>query len=89
MPFWNRWHMYVRINFITCHYPMDWAVGCHLGRDKTIEKVSSRFYWRYMKRSENLFSTASSAKIGTPKSNSKLHPIVPVPNVRHQVGLYS
>ena len=25
---------------------MDWAVGYHLGRDKTIEKVSSRFYWR-------------------------------------------
>ena len=25
---------------------MDWAVGCHLGRDKTFEKVSSRFYWR-------------------------------------------
>ena len=28
---------------------MDWAVGCHLGRD---EKVSSRFYWRNNSKSE-------------------------------------
>ena len=32
---------------------MDWAVGCHLGRDKTIEKVSSSFYWRNNSKSGN------------------------------------
>ena len=29
---------------------MDWAVGCHLGRDKTIEKVSSRFIGGILRR---------------------------------------
>ena len=31
---------------------MDWAVGCHLDRDKTIEKVSSRFYWQIIQKVE-------------------------------------
>ena len=52
MPFWNR--RYVRIKFITFQcMSMNWAVGCYLGRDKTIEKVSSRFYWRNNSKSVN------------------------------------
>ena len=48
MPFWNR--RYVRNIFSVS---MDWAVGCHLGRHKTIEKVSSSFYWRNNSKSGN------------------------------------
>ena len=44
---------------------MDWAVGCHLGRGKTIEKVSSRFYWRNNSKSGNEYQE------GTGKDNGK------------------
>ena len=63
------------------YIPVFVHVGSHLGRDKTIQKISSRFFWK----SINEYNTATSnAKFS--KSNAKLHPIVPMPNVRHQVG---
>ena len=72
---------------------MDWAVGCHLGRDITIEKVSSRFYWRNINEEIRKFvhhcEQCQKMNAKFPKSNSKLHPIVPVPNVWHQVGLHN
>ena len=36
---------YYSINLL--EYPLCYT-GCHLGRDKTVEKVSGRFFWRNM-----------------------------------------
>ena len=60
-------------------------VGSHLGRDKTIQKISSRFFWKNI-NDEYLYNTATNVRELTSKSNAKLHPIVPMPNVWHQVG---
>ena len=54
--------------------------GGHLGRDKTIEKIMSRFFWKDMNSGyENLLNAATSAKeqmLATfKKSNATLHSI--------------
>ena len=65
-------------------------VGSHLGRDKTIQKISSRFFWKNINEDIRIFvqhcdkCQRTNAKFS--KSNAKLHPIVPIPNVWHQVG---
>ena len=43
--------MYKPYNFSVS---MDWAVGCHLGRDKTIEKVV--FWAKYQRRDQKVCS---------------------------------
>ena len=65
-------------------------VGSHLGRDKTIQKISSRFFWKNINEDIRIFvqhcekCQRTNAKFS--KSNAKLHPIVPMPNAWHQVG---
>ena len=72
------------------HYSVFVHVGSHLGGDKTIQKISSRFFWKNMNEDIRIFvqhcdkCQRSNAKFS--KSNAKLHPIVPMPNVWHQVG---
>ena len=79
MPFWQmKVCTYKLYNFSVS---MDWAVGCYLGRDKTIEKVSSRFYWRNI--NEEIRKCVQHCE-RCQKNECK---IVPVPNVWHQVGI--
>ena len=62
-------------------------VGSHLGRDKTIQKISSRFLWKNINEDIRIFvqhcdkCQRTNAKFS--KSNAKLHLIVPMPNVWH------
>eukprot|EP00731_Ephydatia_muelleri_P034765 Em0075g18a len=72
----------------SCHAGIE---GNHLGRDKTIQKISSRFFWKNINEDIRIFvqhcekCQRTNAKFS--KSNAKLHPIVPMPNVWHQVGI--
>ena len=62
---------------------MDWAVGCRLGRDKTIEMVSSNNINDEIRKFVMHCEQCQKMDANFPKSNSKLHPIVPVPNVQN------
>ena len=66
------------------------TTGGHLGRDKTIEKIASRFFWRNMNDDIRMHvqqcdkCQRTNAKF--PKSNKKLHPVAVHPEVWHQVS---
>ena len=54
----------------------------------TIQKISSRFFWKNINEDIRILQHCdkcqrTNAKFS--KSNAKLHPIVPMPNVWHQV----
>ena len=79
---------YVRINFIICQCPMDWTVGCRLGRGKTIEKVASSNINEEIRKFDKHCEQCQKMNATFPISNSKLHPIVPVPNVHVSWSLF-
>ena len=65
-------------------------VGSHLGRDKTVEKITSRFFWRNMNEEIRQFvqncDKCQRMNAKFVKSNAKLH-LIPVPaKVWHQVS---
>jgi hypothetical protein len=70
------------------------ATGGHLGRDKTLEKISSRFYWRpnmtddvkdFVSKCERCQRTNDKFT----KPGSVLHPIPIEPEVWKQVNLHN
>ncbi len=69
----------------------DMDAGGQLGRDKTIEKICSRFFWKnmtddikeYVRRCDKC--QRMNAKFH--KSNAKLHPVVVHPAVWNQVSI--
>ncbi len=69
----------------------DIDAGGHFGRDKTIEKICSRFFWKnmtddikeYVRRCDKC--QRMSGKFH--KCNSKLHPVVVHPAVWNQVSI--
>ena len=65
-------------------------IGGHLGRDKTIEKITSRFYWRNMNAEIREFvahcDRCQKTNPTFAKSNAKLHPIAVESNVWHKVS---
>lgn len=74
----------------SCHAGME---GGHLGRDKTIEKICSRFFWKnmtddiknYVKRCDS----CQKMNARFTKSSAELHPIAVPPNVWKQVKFLS
>ena len=75
---------------ILCFPPF---TGGHLGRDKTIEKIESRFYWRNMNGDiRDFVQRCDKCQRANPtftKSNAKLHPIAVQSQVWHKVTLLS
>ncbi|XP_064383224.1 uncharacterized protein LOC135348618 isoform X3 [Halichondria panicea] len=69
-----------------CH-----AAGGHFGRDRTIDKICSRFYWKSMvEEIREYVKNCSQCQRMNPafvKTNAKLHPISVQPKVWHQVGI--
>ena len=67
--------------------------GGHLGRDKTIEKIESRFYWKNMNAHIRDFvkrcDKCQRSNATFVKSNAKLHPIPVQSQVWHKVNLLS
>ena len=82
--------VYILFSTIIVYLHVFVHVGSHLGRDKTIQKISSRFFWKNINEDIRIFvqhcdkCQRTNAKFS--KSNAKLHPIVPMPNVWHLVG---
>ena len=66
-------------------------IGCHLGRDKTVEKVSSRFFWRDMNADIREFvQCCDKCQRMNPKMNkaaATLHPIPVKAQVWNQVKI--
>ena len=64
-------------------------IGCHLGRDKTVEKVSSRLFWRDMNADIREFiQCCDKCQRMNPKFNkaaATLHPIPVKAQVWNQV----
>lgn len=74
---------------VSCH---DQALGGgHFGRDKTIHKICSRFYWRDMtKFIKEYVRTCVQCQKTNPKLHkeaSVLHPIAVKAEVWHQIGI--
>ena len=69
------------------------ALGSHLGRDKTLEKITSRFFWRNMNDEIRQFvQKCDKCQRMNPKfvkSNAKLHPIPVQAKVWHQVSCFT
>ena len=65
--------------------------GGHFGRDKTLQKICSRFYWRNMtKHIKEYVSTCEVCQKTNPKLHKEvpvLHPIAVKAEVWHQVGI--
>ena len=65
------------------------STGGHLGRDKTLEKLCSRFFWKNMTEDIRLYvqqcDKCQRMNAKFTKSNAKLHPISVEPQVWHQV----
>ena len=60
----------------------------HLGRDKTLAKIQSRFYWK--NANDDIIEHCDKCQVNAKftKSDTKLHPI-PVPSkVWHQVSFF-
>ena len=64
--------------------------GGHLGRDKTLEKLCSRFFWKNMTDDIRLYvqqcDKCQRMNAKFIKSTAKLHPIAVEPRVWHQVS---
>ena len=71
-----------------CQYPIG---GGHFGRDKTLQKISSRFYWKNLTNAvkEYVQTCHVCQKVNSTltKQPSALRPIPVEPAVWHQVGL--
>ena len=63
--------------------------GGHFGRDKTLDKISSRFFWKHMVEEirDYVSKCPECQKMNAAfvKTNAKLHPIRVEPKVWHQV----
>ena len=63
--------------------------GGHLGRDKTIKKIESRFYWKNMNAEIRAYIQVCDKCQGVnakfTKANAKLHPIPVESKMWHQV----
>ena len=82
--------LYIRtstINLLDCFCT---TVG-HFGRDKTVEKICSRFYWKNMYDDIRAFvqrcPKCQQMNAWFIKSNAKLYPIPVEPQVWHQVSV--
>lgn len=68
------------------------TAGGHFGRDKTLEKICSRFHWRNMVEEirEYVKKCPQCQRMNANfiKSNAKLHPIPVQPKVWYQVSRY-
>lgn len=61
------------------------CIGCHLGRDKTMEKVRSRFFWRDMNADIREFvQCCDKCQRMNPKFNKAAATLHPIP-VKAQV----
>ena len=73
---------------------MKYATGGHLGRDKTLEKISGRFYWRSnmtndVKDFVTLCERCQRTNDKFTKPGSVLHPIPIEPEVWKHAGKFS
>ena len=63
--------------------------GGHFGRDKTLDKICSRFYWQFMVQEIREYvkccKQCQQMNAAFVKTNAKLHPIPVQPKVWHQV----
>ena len=68
------------------------TAGGHFGRDRTIDKICSRFYWKSMvEEIREYVKNCSQCQRMNPafvKTNAKLHPISVQPKVWHQVYVH-
>ena len=68
--------------------------GAHLGRDKTVEKITSRFYWKDMISDIREFvrvcdDCQRNNDVKFSKTNAALHPIPVTSKVWYQVGYFN
>ncbi|KAL5508860.1 hypothetical protein EMCRGX_G004118 [Ephydatia muelleri] len=72
----------------SCHAGV---AGSHLGRDKTIDKISARFFWKNMyediKKYVKECDVCQRMNPKFVKSNAKLHPVPVRAQVWHKVGI--
>ena len=62
--------------------------GGHFGRDKTLQKICSRFYWRDMtKHIKEFVNTCEQCQKTNPKMIKKNAVLPPIPEVWHQIGI--
>ena len=77
-PYFYRFHMFLK-------------GGGHFGRDKTLQKICSRFYWRDMtKHIKEYVNTCEQCQKANPKmikETAVLHPIPVKTEVWHQIGI--
>ena len=74
------------------NYCISIHAGGHLGRDKTYDKISARFYWKFLWKQVTNYvkscpvcQTTNDAKFI--KHNAPLHPIPVKPKVWRQVSI--
>ena len=95
-PSFNAWYsILIFKNLVQLQVlQMKYATGGHLGRDKTLEKISARFYWRPnmtndVKDFVSIFERFQRTNDKFAKPGSALRPISIEPEVWKQINLHN